>query len=271
MRDIIRATSCTDAWLQATHHLRQQDDWRDYNVVLEISRPIGLAVHEKGVSAEVNRFLVSHGKHSISTVINTVFPASFYVKHGKDELFKRYTEITPKLSNHEDTKWGTYFMRMAARTDPHGKEVRPLEYLIAKLSRQVKVVAPKQAVYEVSLLDPFLDIPVYDPGTDKGYHMGGPCLSHLSFKLKKGKSLLLTAIYRSHYYIERALANFYGLALLQDFVAREAGIETAELICHSTMAVLDAEGVKNTEVSKMLDTCMQIRESSENQKEKRSH
>src|SRR5260221_6525015 len=90
MRDPIRAKSCTEAWLQAAEHLRQQPDWRDYNLVLEVSDPLVLADHEKNISKQVNRFLVSHGKHSVSTVINTIFPASFYVRHGADELFARY-------------------------------------------------------------------------------------------------------------------------------------------------------------------------------------
>jgi thymidylate synthase len=259
MRDIIRAESCLDAWLTATEHLRKQDEWRDYNLVLEITRPMRLSKIEKQISSEVNGFLVSNGKHSISTIINTIFPASLYAIHGASELFERYREIRPMLEDHKDTKWGTYFMRMTTRTDNDGGEINPLAYLINKLRHQVEIRAPKRAVYELNLVEPFLDIPIYDPATDKGFHMGGPCLSHLSFKLKGDRSLLLTALYRSHYYIERALGNFYGLAMLQDFVARQAGIEAAELVCHSTMAVLDNEGIRKGDVTNMLDKCVELR------------
>jgi len=256
MRDIIRAKSCTEAWLTATEHLRSKDDWRDYNLILEIKHPMSLSKSEKLISSEVNGFLVSHGKHSISTIINTIFPANLYTSHGASDLYNRYREITKKLKNHPDTKWGTYFMRMTTRTDKDGKVINPLEFLIEKLRRQVEVRAPKRGVYELNMVEPFLDIPIYDPATDKGYQMGGPCLSHLSFKLKGDKNLILTAVYRHHYYIERALGNFYGLAILQDFVARQSGIQTAELVCLSTMAVLDNDGIGKSAVTNMLDKCV---------------
>lgn len=149
-------------------------------------------------------------------------------------------------------------MRMTSKINGKGEEINPLECLITKLQREAKTSAPKRAVYELNLIEPFLDIPIYDSGLDKHYHMGGPCLSHLSFKLNNDKKLLLTALYRSHYYIERALGNLFGLAMLQDFVAREAGIKTAELVCISTMAVLDADQMKQRDVAALLDQCNQF-------------
>jgi hypothetical protein len=256
MRDIIRATSCTDAWLQATTHLRAQADWRDYNLALEISRPMSLSAAETKVHATVEKFLDANDKYSISTVINTIFPAALYKKYGAKGAFNKYRdEIAPKLKRHPDIKWGTYFMRMTSKINGKGEEINPLEYLIAKLRRAAKTSAPKRAVYELNLIEPFLDIPIYDGCLDKHYHMGGPCLSHLSFKLNNDKKLLLTALYRSHYYIERALGNLFGLAMLQDFVASESGTKTAELVCISTMAKLDTDGLKKRDVTAMLDQC----------------
>lgn len=261
MRDIIRSKSCTEAWLQAVDHLRKQDGCRDYNLILEISHPLSLSPSEKDVCAELNNFLISNNKHSVSTVINTIFPASLAVKHTADEVFKRYREeIAPRLCKHHDTRWGTYFMRMTNKTDANGKTINPLEYLIAKLKREGKVSGSKRAVYELNLVEPFLDVPIYDANADRHYHMGGPCLSHVSFKLKSDHSLILTALYRSHYYIERALGNLYGLAMLQDFVVREAGIKAAELVCHSTMAILDTDGITKSSVTKMIDVCARLRD-----------
>src|SRR5690242_17552157 len=57
MRDPIRATSCTDAWLQAANHLRSQTDWKDYNLILEISRPMALTPVEARIAGELDRFL----------------------------------------------------------------------------------------------------------------------------------------------------------------------------------------------------------------------
>jgi hypothetical protein len=50
---------------------------------------------------------------------------------------------------------------------------------------------------------------------------------------------MLTGVYRSHYYIQRALGNLFGLAHLQHFIAQEAGLQMGPLVCHSTMAQLD--------------------------------
>jgi hypothetical protein len=236
----------------AVEHLRSQSGCRDYNLILEIAQPMSLNARDKLICSKVDEFLVSNGMQSVSTVINTIFPASLYMKHGAKKLFEEYREIAPKLRKHPNIHWGTYFMRMIGRTDPKGAEIRPLEYVIEKLRRQAKVRAPKRGVYEINLIEPFTDIPIYEASSDKHYHMGGPCLSHISFKLRGDNRLLLTAIYRSHYYVERALGNLYGLALLQDCVAREAGVETGELVCHSTMAILDTDKAGKRDIVNLL-------------------
>jgi thymidylate synthase len=65
------------------------------------------------------------------------------------------------------------------------------------------------------------------------------CLSHLSFKMVGPNRLDLTAMYRSHYYGERALGNLVGLSQLLNFVARESGTEPGTLSCLSTHALID--------------------------------
>jgi hypothetical protein len=52
---------------------------------------------------------------------------------------------------------------------------------------------------------------------------------------------MLTAIYRNHYYVERALGNLIGLSQLLFFVARESGLQPRGLVCHSTFARLDLD------------------------------
>lgn len=217
-----------------------------------------LSSEEKQVSKEVNSFLESKGKKPLSTIINTIFPATLNHGQGATELFADYDEITADIRSHPDNKkWGNYFMRMASRTDARGKEIRPLQKIIERLQRQKSVQSPKHAWYELSLVDPYLEIPIYDNLTDPSMMMGGPCLTHMSFKLKNNGQLGLTALYRSHYYIERTLGNLYGLALLQDFVAKEAGLQSAELVCHSTMAQIDT-GKSKPEVTALLDRCHRL-------------
>ena len=73
----------------------------------------------------------------------------------------------------------------------------------------------KRAAYELGTVDPFTDIPIYDPGRDRLPIMGGPCLSHVSVKLTSEHTVHLTGFYRSHWYVQRALGNLLGLAHLQ--------------------------------------------------------
>ena len=53
--------------------------------------------------------------------------------------------------------------------------------------------------------------------------------------------LYLTAIYRSHSYVARALGNFLGLADLQAFICNETKLAPGPLVCVSSYARLDAE------------------------------
>ncbi len=70
---------------------------------------------------------------------------------------------------------------------------------------------------------------------------------------------VLTAVYRYHYYIQRALGNLIGLAQLLAFVAEEVGVEIGPLVCHSTYAVLDTEGGwSRTEMLKLIAECNDI-------------
>jgi hypothetical protein len=119
----------------------------------------------------------------------------------------------------------------------------------------------KRAAYEVGTIDPFTDIPIYEPGRDRGPIMGGPCLSHVSFKLLEDHALMLTGFYRSHFYIERVLGNLFGLAHLQNFVAEQAGIPLGPLVCHSSMAQLDVAPKRWTggDVRDLIEQCSQVR------------
>ncbi len=68
--------------------------------------------------------------------------------------------------------------------------------------------------------------------------MGGPCLSHLSFKLFQD-AVHLTALYRSHDYRYKAPGNLLGLARLQGCIAHEVDRSIGNLTVHSSYAYLD--------------------------------
>lgn len=107
--------------------------------------------------------------------------------------------------------------------DRQGQPVNPLKSLVGKLRRRIDASHGSKTHYELPLSDEVFEISTYDPVRDGNYARGGPCLSHVSFKLDSANDVRLTAFYRSHFYLERALGNLVGLAQLQHFVAKESG------------------------------------------------
>jgi len=73
---------------------------------------------------------------------------------------------------------------------------------------------------------------------------------------------MLTAIYRSHYYVQKTLGNLLGLAQLHFFVANETGLQIGPLICHSTYATLEAEPKTwgKSDIEKLIKNCHRVGE-----------
>jgi hypothetical protein len=63
----------------------------------------------------------------------------------------------------------------------------------------------------------------------------------MSFHLlpTKPKTLLLTAQYRNHYYIEKLLGNLIGLGRLMAYIAKETETQVGNLTVVSTHATID--------------------------------
>lgn len=232
---LVAVDTVAEGWLHACLHLLGRPGWADTTVILHISHPDLVRRQDRAVELALDRFLVAHNRHGNHTVAETLFPGGAYVRHGTRGVFNEYPEeIYPRIRNHPDMRrWGTYAIRLLRRRGEDGKEYNPLECCI----RKMKDVQPKRAAYELGLGFGF-DLATYDDDDDRGLRMGGPCLSHLSFKFIDG-AVHLTAMYRSHYYIERAFGNLLGLTRLQAFVAGETDAKVGSLVCHSTMATLD--------------------------------
>jgi hypothetical protein len=107
------------------------------------------------------------------------------------------------------------------------------------MQRELSGKSTKTACYELSLSDVCLDLPLYEPATDRKHLIGGPCLSHVSLKIMRDDRVALTALYRSHYYVQKALGNLLGLARLQAFVCEQTKLPPGPLACVSTYATLE--------------------------------
>jgi hypothetical protein len=194
------------------------------------------------VRATVDQFLRAHNANPLSTVAGTIFPSAEYVNHGRRGVYDIYPdEVYPEIKGRSD--WGRYahrLVRWPASTSE--TPMNPLKTVVSKMRHQLKNRGPKRACYELSLTDSAIDLPLYDPLRDGLKPRNVPCLSHISLKLGETKNLYLTAIYRSHSYVGRALGNFLGLAALQAFICDETGLTPGPLMSVSSYARLEVDG-----------------------------
>jgi len=236
---LVSGSNCSDAWLLAADYILHCGG-DCLNLVVEIEDPTSENSEARKL---LDTFLETEGRKPIEEVANTIFPNSLYFPSiGRKHLYRNYEMAWPliKLFN----RWGTYFYRMIHWGEDE-KPLNQLEDTIRKL-RETMTGKPKyRSIYEVS---------IYQPCNDRWIRRGSPCLSHLSFKLDKEK-LHLTAIYRNHFYIERAYGNFVGLGRLMEFIARESNISVGRLTCISTHAELD--GSKKA-VESLIGSCYKV-------------
>lgn len=233
------------AWLYAVKALSEVGN-RAYNLIYSVSAPASVTTGGRAVIKTFDKFALSHGLHATDTVANTIFPLDTYRSKGPDAFCDYYLDaIFPKVRK----QWGTYFERMIRRHNDDGSlmlkdqaPLNPLMRLVDKLQRRVEGSGRTTTHYELSLNDPHFELPTYDPHHDGEYQVGGPCLSHISFKIDGEGALRLTALYRSHWYIARALGNLVGLARLQSYVAGQAGVPAGPLTIIASEAVLDLSG-----------------------------
>lgn len=233
-------------WIKALEHLKHNKG-RARNVMLELDQPDVITQSDKACIELVDAALREHCDLSIQTVAGTIFPQGLYRRAGAAQLESRFFKVMERAK--KKGTWGTYAMRLMRRPDKNGKPFNPLERVVEKLKHASGPGNAFASNYELGVHTPedltvdeppFCEVPLYSPGRDRNLIQNYPCLSHLTFKLVDG-SIDLTAIYRSHYYAQRALGNLIGLSHLMDFVATECGLKVGRLTCVSTDAHLDWE------------------------------
>lgn len=253
MLHTVRGNSCGEAWLKAANWLAGQPQRSSFNMIVGIEKPTFVSRSDFHIVQTVDKFLEAHDKAPTVTVAGTIFPAGLYKRNGSKGVYEMYPQVYEEIK----TQWGTYAMRMIQRNSTDG-QYHPLQELVEKI-RTHRDTTRLRSIYEIGTLVAG-DLPIYDPESDRSLPMGQPCLSHLTFKII-GKDLLsLTVLYRSHYYVERALGNFIGLAQLLAFVARETELKVGPLICHSSYATLESgkrkdNGWTSTEMLQLLADC----------------
>jgi hypothetical protein len=247
--------TCAAAWLRAATAVNEASAHEAYNVVIDVAEPLTEAAADRQVVQLVDAFLRSKEVMPLQAVANTIFPQELYRRHGAGSLYKAYESVYAHIKKQGD--WGRYFERMTQRVTSQGRVMNPLAGMIAKMKKHVHGNGKTfRNVYELTISDPTLDIPIYDPERDAGPVMNRQCLSFLSFKLDQENRLMLTAVYRNHYYVERLLGNLIGLARLMAFIGAEADVAVGPLTIVSTHALIDIpKGAARKAIDRLLEDC----------------
>ena len=235
MVTLIQAATRLEAWMKGTEHLLHHDS--ALNLVLEITSPAH-GPNDHLATARIDEFLATEGQIPTHSVAETIFPGSEYKRRGLRGVFETYPQqVYPSIKGHPSIRWGTYAHRLLHREGAAGKQINPLKQMIDKMNEELATPRPKKSCYELGIAEGEYDLPLYSPLRDGTRRLGGPCLSHLSFKLFDG-AVHLTALYRSHDYGYKVPGNLLGLARLQSCVASETGRDVGGLVVHSSYALL---------------------------------
>jgi thymidylate synthase len=218
-------------------------------VIIDVNDPTAGASPSHPIVARVNALLSAHDK-AVEAIANTIFPWTLYERHGMPDFIGVFHErVLPKVG--KNGRWSGYYFERMTRMPIAGSD-KPLD----QLSRVIDRINDKNNTslnkHELSLFDPERDV------TAAPY--GGQCLSFLSFHLKPGvasapKTLLLTAQYRNHYYVEKLLGNLIGLGRLMAFVAAETGTRIGSLTVISTHAQVDTTVATRGQISELIEAC----------------
>ncbi|OSI65722.1 hypothetical protein BSZ21_21070 [Bradyrhizobium canariense] len=219
--------------------------------MVDVADPVAASPAATAVLGEVDAFLGEHSANGflVRTVANTIFPQATYERHGAPEFYEVYMkQVFPRLKR-SSKDWGRYFERMIAFPG-EGGAVNLLDDMVEKMKRNVAKDSTYRNIYE---------LPIYNPVKDaKGSPRGGQCLSFMSFKLDRDHRLLLSAVYRNHYYTEKLLGNLIGLGRLMSFVASEAGVRVGSLSVLSTHAEVDTAGASRDELKALHARCASL-------------
>jgi len=225
---LVSAPNLSAAWVSALAAVRPLPKNKAMHFVVRIADP---TVEVLEIRALADELLLLGERQDVETVRNTIFPAVWAKRYpDPDRLANHYLAYYPRLRKLSPKKngRGTYFGRIVDYpTDGGGFD--QLTDLVEKLRAERRRHLSSR--YEIN---------IWVPG-DLPSGMGFPCMSHMSFHLDDGH-LFLQAIYRNQFLVERAYGNYLGLAQLQTYVARAAGLDVGELMVTAGHVEVDTPG-----------------------------
>jgi len=166
----------------------------------------------------------SVGQSNIETVAGTIYPESIWRRCAGDrqELYRRYEAIWPRIKKCPANRYGVYFRRLTAFGQ--GKEkVNQLEKILDAWS----VGCHRHSALHAAIFDPFQD---HSASRQRGF----PCLQQVAFHPHGGNGrdgLSVVAFYATQLLLEKAYGNYLGLYRLGKFMAGELDLRLVRVVC----------------------------------------
>lgn len=218
MSHIIQSTNCLTAWRDACSFIINNGN--GFNLIVQIDSP--LSYTNLQLTEIINSGIISN--RILSDVVNTIFPwklksrnvnltnEEFYNLH--EQLYYRGKTLHPRNNG----LWGNYFLRF---TRFGNSKINQLQNIINAINSRNNQYAACYMMH-VSSAD-----------TDSNTrNIGNPCLQYVQFG-QDGNTLNLTAVYRNHDFLRKALGNYIGLSKLLEFVCIQTGRNIGTFACHS--------------------------------------
>ncbi|HWZ16940.1 MAG TPA: hypothetical protein VNW95_17010 [Mucilaginibacter sp.] len=218
MPKLIETQNCLSAWKEACSYILNKGD--GFNLIVHISSPGD--INDNHLDEIFNSRITS--KITIQNVVNTIFPFKLYQRsHGQDlnyfyDLHEALYERGKRLHRRNKSRWGNYFLRF---TKFGTNKENQIQNIIDDINNRQNIRAACYIMH-VSSVD-------YDSNTRI---MGNPCLQYVQFA-QVGNILNLSAVYRNHDFLTKALGNYLGLTHLLKFVCDQTNSNMGTVTCHS--------------------------------------
>lgn len=233
MPELISGMDVVDAWKNASKSVLKAPERRIRNLIVEVERPttfqrVWLKKFDPKTVGSTDR---------LSVVVKVLFP--YKGKDANESRQQFYDRWNASLQKNRTKKrlqapWGTYFGRL---TD-FGGEKNQIENIINAL--RTWGIKPEAALVAHTSA----------PTLDTLKPIGSPCLQYIEILWGRDDVIDLTAVYRNHDFLKKALGNYIGLGRLLQFICDESGKKPGRLICHSVRAYCEEPTRLRTLISK---------------------
>lgn len=227
MAHIIQSANCLTAWRDVCRYIIQNGD--GFNLLVQIDAPLAFTPAQLAEITKGNIFT----KTDVDDVINTIFPTKLHSRSitlTNLEFYDLHEAIYlrgKRMHTKNRSRWGNYFLRFTKFGVNKRNQLQAIiDGINNRLNNQTSCY-----IMHVSSVD-------YDNNTRV---IGNPCLQYVQFGVHNN-SLNLTAVYRNHDFLTKALGNYIGLSKLLEFVCNQTGSTMGSIFCQSIHYYITQKG-----------------------------